>query len=169
MSFHGGLAALLACAAWYTYRTELSCSSILDRIALCAPIGIFLGRIGNFINSELYGVPFQGISAVVFSRVDLVSRHPSQLYEAVTEGLLIFVALWCMKLRGALAYQGLLAGAFLVLYSLARRFEFFRYPADGEIATGVGQATPGQVYCLPFVLIGGFLLARAWLRFRRTS
>jgi phosphatidylglycerol:prolipoprotein diacylglycerol transferase len=166
MSFHGGLASLLLFAAWYARRYRLQYRSILDRVALCAPLGIFLGRIGNFLNSELYGMPFSGPWAVVFARVDQEPRHPSQLYEAGTEGLLIMIVLWWLyACHRAIASPGLLAGVFLVLYAATRSAcEIFRYPIDGVLSIGTCSITWGQAYSVPFALMGMVLLMQVHWR-----
>jgi phosphatidylglycerol---prolipoprotein diacylglyceryl transferase len=163
MSFHGGLASLVAYSLWCGRRYGVLYTSILDRAALCGPLGLFLGRIGNFLNSELYGNPFDGPWAIVFKAVDELPRHPSQLYEAISEGLVIFCITWWLHVRhGALKRPGLLAGTFFVLYSLARSFcEYFRAPIDGTVNIGMFSLTLGQFYCIPVALMGVVLLVRA--------
>ena len=126
---------------WWSYRNyfnHLVCKknnhnpfNYLDIISIVAPIGIFFGRISNFINSELYGTETSVPWAVKFIKVDNLYRHPSQLYEAIFEGLFLFLILFYLRKKGYLNIPGIISGIFLVLYSLFRFvIEFFRVPDE---------------------------------------
>jgi phosphatidylglycerol:prolipoprotein diacylglycerol transferase len=137
--------------------------SVLDVCAAAAPMGLLFGRLANFVNVELWGRISDVPWAMVFPHPDAgpLPRHPSQLYEALTEGLVLFAVLWWLThRRQALRTPGVIGGAFLVGYGLARSFcEFFREPDAGHILT-VGPFTAGIFYSLPMVLVG-FLAIRA--------
>ena len=136
-----------------------------DIIAAAAPIGLFLGRIANFINGELYGrvtdaekVPW----AMVFPGGGPLPRHPSQIYESLTEGALLFVIMYFLVRRGALERPGLLSGVFLIGYGLARIFsELFRQP-DAHLDFVLPGISMGQVLSVPMVVVGLALLV--WSR-----
>ena len=154
MAFHGGMIGV-ALATWLFARAQKTpWLTVLDLACLAAPIGLFLGRLANFVNAELYGRPTDVPWAMVFPHSDGQPRHPSQIYEAGLEGLLNFAILWTLARSGALQRRGLLAGAFGVVYGLARILgEFFRDPDPGGETIG-GFVTIGMLYSFPMVAIG---------------
>ena len=129
MAFHGGLIGAFVGIVLFARKYHAPTLTVLDLCSLVAPIGIFFGRIANFINAELWGRPTDVPWAVIFPGTDGLPRHPSQIYEALLEGLLVFVILMALARAGALERAGLITGAFGVLYGAARIFcEFFREP-----------------------------------------
>ena len=129
----------------------------LDQVALVAPIGIFFGRIANFINSELYGIPTDVSWSVIFIQIDNLSRHPSQLYEAVLEGIILFIILIYLRKKAYLKKPGLISGLFLIFYSIFRFFvEFFRVP-DEHLGYLIFDLSMGQVISVIFLMIGTIL------------
>ncbi len=153
MSFHGGLIGVLL-AFWIFARSRrVSILSVADAVTLYVPIGLFFGRIGNFINGELYGKPTDGSWGVIFPGDRArAPRHPSQLYEALLEGVVIFVVLWLIRRHGH--RPGTLPAVFTLLYGLARTaVEFIRLP-DADIGYLWGPITMGQVLSLPLILVG---------------
>jgi len=165
MSFHGGLLGIGAAVVVFARRRRIKLLSLADLVACAAPIGLFFGRIANFINAELYGrvsgVPW----AMVFPNAGPEPRHPSQLYEAALEGLLLFVVLLILaRLPAVRARPGLLTGVFLVGYGAARSFvELFREP-DAFLGYLPGGVTMGQVLSIPMILVGVALLVGASTR-----
>jgi phosphatidylglycerol:prolipoprotein diacylglycerol transferase len=161
MSFHGGLLGVAVASVWFAKRRGLAALSIGDLIGCTAPIGIFLGRLANFINGELYGRPSELPWAMIFPTGGDQPRHPSQLYEALLEGLVLFVVLWLLARKAPSAKRpGFLFGAFCAGYALARAFvELFRQP-DAHIGFLAGGATMGQLLSLPLLLAGIYLMAR---------
>lgn len=165
MSFHGGLIGVAAAIWWVTRRNGLSLLSVGDVAAMATPIGIFFGRMANFINGELYGRPSDHPFAMIFpcDRVQPpVPRHPSQLYEAVLEGVLLLAILWVLALRHRiLARPGLAAGIFLIGYGVARTFvENFREPDQGLESLPLGL-TMGMILSAPMWLGGVWLIWQA--------
>jgi phosphatidylglycerol---prolipoprotein diacylglyceryl transferase len=155
MSFHGGLIGVLIVGILFSWRNKKSFWKIADLLIVTAPIGLGLGRIGNFINGELYGRVTQVPWGMIFPKGDPLPRHPSQLYESALEGGVLFLILWFMKDR-KLPTGGLLA-LFLSLYGVFRFFvEFFREP-DAQIGFVIGHFSMGQVLS-SFMVIGGILL-----------
>ena len=136
--------------------------ALADLVACAAPVGLFLGRLANFVNGELYGRASQVPWAMVFPGAGAAPRHPSQLYEALLEGLVLFVLLWAMARRGEVRRRhGLLSGLFLSGYAMARMIgELFREP-DAHIGFLVGGITMGQLLSLPLLLGGAYLIAQA--------
>ncbi len=133
--------------------------TVLDLCSLAAPLGLFFGRIANFIRPELWGRPTDVPWAVVFPGTDGLPRHPSQIYEALLEGLVSFVILFALARGGALRRPGFIAGAFGVLYGAARIFcEFFREPDPRLEDLGRGL-TMGMVLSAPLIVLGLGLLA----------
>ncbi|MCH8038441.1 MAG: prolipoprotein diacylglyceryl transferase, partial [Proteobacteria bacterium] len=129
MSFHGGLLGMVAAEVMFARRRGLPVLALADIVAAASPIGLFLGRIANFINGELFGRPSEVPWAMVFPHGGPQPRHPSQLYEAAVEGLVLLLVLHLMVRAGALERRGMLAGAFLIGYALARMLaEMFREP-----------------------------------------
>jgi phosphatidylglycerol---prolipoprotein diacylglyceryl transferase len=155
MSFHGALLASIIAVVLFARRVGADPWSVMDLAAAATPMGLFFGRLANFINAELWGRPSTVPWAMVFPDAGDVPRHPSQLYEALTEGLVLFAVLWWLTHRtNALRRPGVIAGAFMAGYGLARSFcEFFREPDAGHILT-VGPFTAGIFYSLPMILVG---------------
>ena len=162
MSFHGGMLGVVIATILFCRRQSIPLLGFADRIAVVAPIGLCFGRIANFINGELWGrvapdVPW----AMVFPYGGPLPRHPSQLYQAVLEGVVLFVLLFALSRRDAIrARAGILTGVFLTGYGLARIVgEFFREPDSflGFLAFG---ATMGQLLSIPMVLAGIWLIRR---------
>lgn len=168
MSFHGGLIGA-ALAIWYFAReTKISLLTVGDICAAAAPIGIFLVRIANFINEEQWGRPSDLPWAMIFPDVDNQPRHPSQLYEAGLEGLLLFLLVGLFVRSGALKRPGLVTGVFCIGYAVTRIVsEFFREP-DPQIERLAYGLTMGMVLSVPVLLAGTALLIYA-LRSRRTE
>ena len=158
MSFHGGLIGIIIASKLFSNKHKISQFIFLDLVALSAPIGIFFGRIANFINSELYGVATHVPWSVKFILVDNIKRHPSQLYEAFFEGIILFFILNYYFKKDYLKKPGLISGLFLVFYSVFRFFaEFFRSP-DAQIGYLILNLTMGQLISVGFLIIGALLL-----------
>ena len=158
MSFHGGLVGVIAATIWFAKKNNQNVFLYLDIISLVAPIGIFFGRIANFINSELYGIETKVPWAVKFIKVDNLYRHPSQLYEAFFEGLILFLILFYFKNKGFLKFPGFISGLFLTLYSIFRFFiEFLRVP-DEQMGYLIFNLTMGQIISFIFLFVGSYLL-----------
>ncbi|MHB2264118.1 prolipoprotein diacylglyceryl transferase [Aliihoeflea sp. PC F10.4] len=163
MSFHGGLAGVTVAMILFARRRGFSTFSLFDVIAAGAPVGLGLVRLTNFINSELWGRPTDVPWAVVFPNGGPFARHPSQIYEAILEGLVLFVVLFVLVHNGkALKRPGTVAGVFIAGYGLSRIFvEFFREP-DAHIGYLLGGwLTMGMVLSVPLVLIGLWSILRA--------
>ena len=158
MSFHGGLIGVLLAIWYYAHRFKVPFLTVADLCATFAPIGTTLVRIGNFINQEQWGRPTDVPWAVVFPDVDALPRHPSQLYEAGLEGLLLLIVLGIVAQIGGFKRPGLLTGLSLLLYGFARiATEFFREP-DPELEQLAHGLTVGMVLSLPMIAIGLALL-----------
>ena len=154
MSFHGGLLGVIASSYLFAKKNNQNMFSYLDQVSLVAPIGIFFGRLANFINSELYGTTTDVPWSVIFIKVDNLSRHPSQLYEAILEGIILFLILIYFINKNYLKKPGLISGLFLIFYSLFRFFvEFFRVP-DEQIGYLILNLTMGQIISLVFAATG---------------
>lgn len=162
MSFHGGALGVIAATALFCRKHRLAFLAVTDLVACAVPIGLGLGRIANFINGELFGRASDAPWAMVFPHGGPLARHPSQLYEALLEGLALFVALaWLWRKEALRRRIGWLSGAFLVGYGLARSLaEFFREP-DAHIGFLVGGVTMGQILSLPMIAAGLWLIGRA--------
>lgn len=162
MSFHGGLLGVLVVMAWLGHNTGKRFFQVTDFLAPLIPQGLMFGRIANFINGELHGRPTDVPWGMVFPRVDDVTRHPSQLYQALLEGLLLFIVLWWFSSqpRPRMAVSGL----FLLGYGIARWIvEFTREPDAHLGLLGLGMSM-GQWLSLPMVLAGAVMLAWAYRR-----
>jgi phosphatidylglycerol---prolipoprotein diacylglyceryl transferase len=171
MSFHGGFLGCVLAVVLFARQRGLSILSLGDITCAAGTIGIFLGRIANFINGELWGRPSDVPWAMVFPSGGALPRHPSQLYEAVLEGLVLFVVLNAMIRRGALKRPGLILGAFSFGYGVARTIcEHFREP-DPQLGFLWGGMTMGMLLSLPLILAGIILMVVAIQRegARRTS
>lgn len=157
MSFHGGALGVTLAILLFTRARRLPVLAFSDIIAEAIPIGLFFGRIANFINGELFGRETDVSWAIVFPNGGPVPRHPSQLYEAVCEGLLLFLLLLLAEHRGARRRTGIVTGLFLIGYAVARMSgELFRQP-DAQLGFLVFGTTMGQLLSIP-VLIAGFIL-----------
>jgi phosphatidylglycerol:prolipoprotein diacylglycerol transferase len=163
MSFHGGALGVTIAILWFCRRNAIPLLGFADRVAVCVPIGLGLGRIANFVNGELWGraAPDWLPWAMIFPNGGPLPRHPSQLYEALLEGLTLFVVMLALSRRERLrARFGWLTGAFLVGYGIARSTgEFFREP-DVFLGYLVGGVTMGQLLCIPMLLAGFWLILR---------
>ena len=156
MSFHGGFMGCVAAVILFCWKRNISILSLGDITCAVGPIGLFLGRVANFINGELWGRPADpGLPwAMVFPNGGPLPRHPSQLYEAGLEGIALFVILALMIRAGALKRPGLILGSFIALYGLARiTGEFFREP-DPQLGFLWGGLTMGMLLSVPMVLAG---------------
>ena len=154
MSFHGGVLGVILSTVIFANKKKHNIFYYLDIVAIVSPIGIFFGRISNFINSELYGTITTMPWAVQFLKVDNLYRHPSQLYEAILEGIVLFIILVYFRNRGFLNVPGFISGAFLTFYSLFRFIiEFFRVP-DEQIGYLIFNLTMGQIISLIFFIVG---------------
>ncbi len=164
MSFHGGFLGVLLAMAFCAHKWQRAWLDITDFIAPLVPLGMAAGRVGNFINGELWGrvadpsLPW----AMVFPRVDDLPRHPSQLYQAGLEGLLLFALLWIYS--GKTRPRGAVSGAFLIGYGCFRFLaEYFRTPDEGIF--GLSEViSMGQWLSLPMIVIGVLMLAAAHRR-----
>jgi phosphatidylglycerol:prolipoprotein diacylglycerol transferase len=163
MSFHGGMLGVSIAVVWYCFRYRVPLLGFADRLAVCAPIGLGLGRCANFINGELWGRPAPDWLpwAMIFPNGGLIPRHPSQIYQALMEGLILFVVLFVLSRRDAVrARAGMLTGVFLMGYALARiTGEFFREP-DAFLGFLAFGATMGQLLSLPMLAAGLWLILR---------
>ena len=154
MSFHGGLIGIIVASILFSKKNNQDSFLYMDLVSLVAPIGIFFGRLANFINSELYGTPTDIPWAVTFIQVDNLSRHPTQLYEAILEGVILFIILMYFKNKDYLKKPGLISGLFLIFYSLFRFFiEFVRVP-DEQLGYLIFELSMGQIISLIFFVIG---------------
>jgi len=167
MSFHGGFLGCVAAVMLFALKNNISILSLGDVTTAVAPIGILLGRLANFIKGELWGreadasVPWRMIFPDDPSHL---FRHPSQLYEAALEGLLLFAILAVMVRMGALKRPGLILGSFIAIYGLARiTGEFFREP-DPQLGFLWGGLTMGMLLSVPMIIVGAILIMMAWRR-----
>ncbi len=179
MSFHGGLAGVLVAVGWWSHRRKLHYFDTVDFVAPLVPIGLFLGRIGNFINGELWGKPSHLSWAMIYpharaedlayvqshpawqsvlARFDGLPRHPTELYEALLEGVMMFVVLYVYSMKPRPRYA--VSGLFALMYGCFRfAVEFVRLP-DAQLGYLLwGWVTMGQVLSLPLIVIGVVLLA----------
>ncbi len=158
MASHGGMLGVFLVVLWTAWKKKYPFWNITDGLALVAPIGLFCGRIANFINGELWGRPTNVAWAVIFPQAEDITptpRHPSQLYEAFGEGLLIFVALWLLRRTAWGKREGVLSAVFLILYAVARiTSEFFREP---DSTVYFGWLTKGQLYS-SFMILGAVII-----------
>ena len=159
MSFHGGLIGIIIATVIFCKKNNLEKYIFFDFIAVAAPIGIFFGRIANFINSELVGKPTDLIWGVIFPLVDNISRHPSQLYEAIFEGIFLFIIM--NKIYFSKNYkEGSCSFTFLIFYGIFRLFsEIFREP-DEQIGYIFGSLSMGMLLSILMLFIGILLLRR---------
>lgn len=162
MSFHGGFLGVAIAMIFWCKKYQKSWFETLDFVVPCVPTGLMFGRIGNFIGGELWGRPVQNMDyplAMIFPHVDNIARHPSQLYQALCEGLLLFIVLWWFssKPRPRMA----VSAVFLIGYGIARfTVEFFREPDNGQLF--IASLSKGQVLTMPMIIIGVILLMMAY-------
>ena len=162
MSFHGGLLGVILASIWFAQRNNQNTYIYLDVVSLVAPIGIFFGRIANFVNSELYGKETNLPWGVKFEKIDEIYRHPSQLYEAFFEGLLLFFILIYFRKASSAKNPGFLSGIFLIFYSVFRFFiEFLRMP-DEQLGYVLFKLSMGQILCLVFFIFGSYLTLKKY-------
>lgn len=153
MSFHGGLIGVLLVGIFFSWRRHKSFWKIADLFIVTAPIGLGLGRLGNFINGELYGRVTDVPWGLIFPKGGPLPRHPSQLYESALEGWVLFGILWSIRNNRKIPTGGLLA-LFLIIYGCFRFFvEFFREP-DPQLGFVLGPFSMGQVLCALMILAG---------------
>ena len=164
MSFHGGLLGAAIAMLVFPRTDDARLDSVTDAVAAVVPIGLFLGRLANFIKPELWGRPTDVPWAMIFPGSDGQPRHPSQLYEASLEGFALFVLLWIVIARGGLRREGLITALFCLGYGCARIVsEFFREP-DKQLGYLFEGATMGMLLSLPLLIVGAVLLVRAYRR-----
>ena len=157
MSFHGGLLGIIFVSILFAKKNDHDPFRYLDVVAIVAPIGIFFGRIANFINSELYGIETNLPWGVKFLKIDNLSRHPSQIYEAIFEGIILLFILLYFRKKGFMKSPGMISGLFLIFYSIFRfSIEFLRVP-DEQLGYLFFNLTMGQIMSFLFLLIGTFL------------
>jgi phosphatidylglycerol:prolipoprotein diacylglycerol transferase len=169
MSFHGGFLGCVVAVILFARKRKLPIMSLGDIICTVEPIGQFLGRIANFINGELWGRPTDVPWAMVFPGAGSDPRHPSQLYQAGLEGLLVFIVLALMVRFGALKRPGLIVGAFAILYGCTRIIgEFFREP-DAQLGFLWGGLTMGMLLSVPLIAAGVLIVLWAIRRPRRAA
>jgi phosphatidylglycerol:prolipoprotein diacylglycerol transferase len=166
MSFHGGFLGCVVAVMVFARRNNIPILSLGDIVTAVGPIGLFLGRIANFINSELWGreanpdLPW----AMIFPNGGPIPRHPSQLYEATLEGVVLFTILAVMIRMGALKRRGLILGSFIAIYGIARIIgEFFREP-DPQLGFLWGGLTMGMVLSVPMIIAGIVIIVVALRR-----
>ena len=170
MSFHGGFLGCVAAVILFCRVNKLPILSLGDITTAVGPIGLFLGRLANFINSELWGRPADSSVpwAMVFPNGGPLPRHPSQLYEAALEGILLFTILAVMIRMGALKRPGLILGSFIAIYAFARiTGEFFREP-DPQLGFLWGGLTMGMLLSVPMIIAGAILIVMACAARRRS-
>ena len=158
MSFHGGFLGVIIATFVTVRKTDIPIFHLADHLACVAPIGLFFGRIANFINGELYGRVTDHPIGIIFPQGGPLPRHPSQLYEALLEGLLLFIILNTLKIFPRKIPLGLLTGLFFLIYGLSRvAVEFLREP-DSNIgfigSVGMFEVTMGQLLSIPLIIVG---------------
>ncbi len=164
MSFHGGLTGCIVAIVWFAWHRGIPVLSLADVTSAVAPIGLFLGRIANFINGELWGRPTDVPWAMIFPKAGPIPRHPSQLYEAALEGVVLFIVLAILVRCGGLKRPGVTAGVFALGYGIARTTcELFREP-DVQLGFLWGGLTMGMLLSIPLMLAGIALLSVALTR-----
>ena len=160
MSFHGALMGIIIGTYIFSNLNKVKTLFFLDVIACVAPIGLFFGRIANFINAELYGKPTSLIWSVIFPSVDNISRHPSQLYEAILEGLVLFVILIYLSFFKKNLRTGIISSLFLIFYGMFRIFaEYFREP-DKQLGYILDKFSLGTILSAIMILIGTFIFLK---------
>ncbi|MCC9620529.1 prolipoprotein diacylglyceryl transferase [Thalassospira sp. MA62] len=155
MAFHGGFMGVIIAIILFARKRGISVLGVLDAAAVATPIGLFFGRIANFINGELFGRTTDVAWGMVFPNGGPEPRHPSQLYEAALEGVILFIVLFVLSRSAYVRHRpGILGGTFVAGYGLSRIIvEFFRQP-DAQLGFLTGGATMGQILSIPMVLAG---------------
>ena len=157
MSFHGGLIGVIVATYIFSKKNKINTFLFLDLISISAPIGIFLGRVSNFINSELYGRETNLPWSIKFQKIDNIHRHPSQIYEALFEGIILFILLNYVFRKLLYKSPGIISALFLIFYSIFRFcIEFTREP-DIQIGYILFNLTLGQILSFLFLMFGLFL------------
>ena len=161
MSFHGGLVGMILAIYIFAKQNNLSFFYLSDLVSIVAPIGLFLGRISNFINTELYGRVTDFPFAFIYPLIDNNPRHPSQLYEAFFEGAVLFIILYLIFIKNSKKYTaGIISAYFLILYSIFRfLIEFLREP-DLHLGLFLNYFSMGQILCIPILFAGILILFR---------
>ena len=161
MSFHGGILGVVIALFWMVRKEKLQWLRVHDYVACCVPAGMFFGRLANFVNAELWGRQTDLPWGMVFPNAGDVVRHPSQLYEAGLEGLLLGIILWTMFFKTDARYQpGKLVGTFAFFMGIFRfLIETVREPDEG--VTGLFGMTMGQTLCVPLIVVGAYFMATA--------
>ena len=161
MSFHGGLIGMVLAIYLFAKQNNLSFFYLSDLVSIVAPIGLFLGRISNFINTELYGRITDFPFAIIYPLIDNNPRHPSQLYEAFFEGAVLFIILYLIFIKNSKKYSaGIISAYFLILYSIFRfLIEFLREP-DLHLGLYLNYFSMGQILCIPIFFAGMLILFR---------
>jgi len=165
MSFHGGVIGVILAMVLFSRARRFPLLRLADIVAACAPIGLFFGRIANFVNGELYGRPTDGSWGMIFPQAGIEPRHPSQLYEAGLEGLVLFIILYLLfRVQSVAERPGTVAGAFLVGYGCFRAVvELFREP-DRQIGLIGDAVSMGQILSAPMVVLGLALIVLAFVQ-----
>ena len=161
MSFHGGLVGMILSIYLFSLKYKIQFFYLSDLVSLVAPIGLFLGRISNFINTELYGRVTDFPLAIIYPLVDNNPRHPSQLYEAFFEGIILFlILLFYFSIKPKKYIIGNISGLFLIFYSIFRfLIEYLREP-DYHLGLIFYYFSMGQLLCIPFLLAGLWIVVR---------
>ena len=161
MSFHGGLIGMILSIYFFSIKYNIKFFYLSDLVSLVAPIGLFLGRISNFINTELYGKITDFPIAIIYPLIDNNPRHPSQLYEAIFEGLILFMILLIYFNRKPKNYKiGNISALFLILYAIFRfLIEYLREP-DDHLGLLFSYLSMGQILCIPLLLAGVIIFFR---------
>ena len=162
MSFHGAVLGIIFATIIFCKKNNQNIFYYLDLISLSAPIGIFLGRISNFINSELYGRETDIIWSVKFLQIDNLYRHPSQIYEAIFEGVVLFILLNFFH-RKLIKKNGLISSLFIIYYSFFRFFVEFTREPDAHIGLLIFSMSMGQIISVIFFIIGTFLFYKNYV------
>ena len=162
MAFHGGFMGVILAIILFARKRGISILAVLDAAAVATPIGLFFGRIANFINGELFGRTTDVAWGIVFPNGGPEPRHPSQLYEAALEGLILFVVLFVLSRKAFIRHRpGILGGTFVAGYGISRIIvEFFRQP-DAQLGYLAGGITMGQILSIPMVLVGAACIVYA--------
>lgn len=164
MAFHGGLIGVIVAMLLFALKNKIPFFALADRVAVVTPVGLFFGRIANFINGELYGRASDVPWAMVFREGD-VARHPSQLYQALTEGIILFILLTLLQRKEFIRnHYGILSGVFLCAYAFMRFFiEYTRQP-DEHLGFIVGHLSMGQILCFPMFMAGAAIIYFSYSR-----
>lgn len=165
VSFHGGLIGLVIGVWLYTRKYKIEFLKCMDIIALTAPIGLAEGRLGNFINGELWGKVTDGPLGIVFQNAGALPRHPSQLYECLLEGVVLFFILKAYSMKERV--KGSICGLFMIMYAIFRfAVEFVREPDSNLGYIAFGWLTTGQLLCVPMLVIGLVVMNYDWITTR---